>query len=125
MAAEAEFMMPVHTPDAVVEMQIHALRQISDGLTQTNKTLASLATDVRDVRERVVKIEARDVAADLTKLDGRVEALSLRVDALERVKDRHDGAMGVGAWLSKNAAWLFAGIASFAAGLGFKTGVVP
>lgn len=117
-----EFMMPVSTPDAMAEMNIHALRQISDALTATNRSLTNLAADVKDVRERVIKIEGQDVKGDLRDLKADVKANAQRIDVLERARDRQDGAMSVGAWLSKHAPWLLAGIAAFAAGVGIKMG---
>jgi histidinol dehydrogenase len=63
-----EFIMPVPKADAQVQMEIHALRQISDALSTTNKSLSNLTTDVRDVRERMIRIEAKDIEAKIETL---------------------------------------------------------
>lgn len=133
MSAGDEIMMPVAKPDAVAMAEIHALRQISDALQATNRSLLSLSDDVKDVRERVIKIEAKDVDAKITEYRGEcratcaaltsdLKAACLRIDQLESIRDKQNGAMSVGAWLAKNAPWLLAGIAAFAAGLGLKDG---
>lgn len=125
MSAGDEIMTAVTKPEAVAMAEIHALRQISDALSATNQSLLSLSQDVRevrgdmrDVRERVIRIEAEDLKAE-------VKALALRTDALEKVKDRQDGAMSVGGWVSKYAPWLVALVLAGLAGLGFKAGATP
>lgn len=124
-----EFIMPVIKPDAIAQMEIHALRQISaalaatnKGLETTNRSLDRLVSDVRDVRERVIHIEAQDVKGEVREAKAEVKAMALRIDALESVRDRQSGAMGVGAWMSKHAPWLVALLMAGLAGLGLKTG---
>lgn len=117
MSAGDEFIMPVSKPDAVAEMHLHALRQISDSLTATNRSLTNLAADVKDVRERVIKIEAKDMDAKLTEYRGecreacaalgaKVEAACVRIDNLESLRDRRTGMVTVGSWFSRSAPWL-------------------
>lgn len=126
---EDEIMMPVPKPEAVVMAEIHALRQISDALTATNRSLATLTADVRDVRERVIKIEAKDMDAKIAEyrsecrtscaeLRADIKAANVRIDVLEAAKDRTAGAMSVGAWLTKYAPWLVALIMAGMAGVG-------
>ena len=112
--------MPVAKADAVAEMNIHALRQISDGLAATNRAMSAFGDDLKDVRERVIRIEERDVKGEIQELRAEHKAIGLRVDALERVKDRQDGALGAGNWLAKYAPWLLAVVAAAMAGLGLK-----
>lgn len=65
-----------------------------------------------------------DIRQDFVAANGRVrtelEAALARVASLEAERQRQEGAKGLIAWLMKNAPWLLAGIAAFAAGLGFK-----
>ena len=122
MSAGDEIMMPVTKPEAVAEMHLHALRQISDALAQTNRSLDlsnqkqdALAAAVQDMSVKVARLEERDVRAE-------VKALGVRVDALERIKDVADGAKSVGGWFSKNMSWLLALAAMAFAALGWKQG---
>ena len=50
----------------------------------------------------------------------RFVAVELRVQKLENDYQQREGIKSLAAWLMKNAPWLLAGIAAFAAGLGFK-----
>lgn len=54
---------------------------------------------------------ARDAAADRAKLADRIKVL-------EDERQRTEGVKSLVAWLMKNAPWLFAGLAAFAAGIG-------
>ena len=121
MSAGDEFIMPVSKPDAVAEMHLHALRQISDALAQTNRSLDlanqkqdALAGAVQAMSVKVARLEERDVRAE-------VKALAVRIDALERVKDVSDGARSVGGWFSRNMSWLLA-LAEVKAVLAGRTG---
>jgi hypothetical protein len=63
-------------------------------LTQIRDNLTSLNTDVREVREKVIRLEERDqrVAA----LEQTIAKLDTRVDVLLKDKDRRDGAVSLG-----------------------------
>lgn len=130
--SSAEILTPVQVPEAVELANIHALRQISDALTLTNRSLSNLATDVKDVRERVIKIEAKDMDAKLAEyraecraacaeIKSDVKAVSVKVDALESARDRQTGMASVGSWFSRSMPWLIAVIAAGLAALGFKS----
>lgn len=124
-----EIMMPVTKPEAVTLAEIHALRQISDALAATNRSLTTLTADMRDVRERVIKIEAKDMDAKIAEyraecrttcaeLRADIKAATVRIDSLEGSRDKHTGVMSVGAWLTKYAPWLVALILAGMAGVG-------
>ena len=126
-----EIIMPVAAPDALEMANIHALRQISDALTLTNRSLSSLAADVKDVRERVIKIEAKDMDAKIAEyrsecrticatLTSDLKAVVGRVDSLESARDRQTGMASVGSWFSRSAPWIIAVGAAVLAALGFK-----
>lgn len=125
MSAGDEFIMPVSKPDAVAEMHLHALRQISDSLSMTNSTMASLAADVKDVRERVTRMEGEDVKGDLRELKADMRAACKRIDDLETIRDRQAGVLSVGGWISKYAPWLVALVMAGLAGIGIKNGAAP
>jgi hypothetical protein len=73
---------------------------------------------VNDWRARWTTHE--EVAAIQLKLD----AAMTRIDQLEKMRDEATGAASVWTWLSKNAAWLFTGVAAFVAGLAIKSGLI-
>lgn len=76
-----KFVMPVDEMGAVRQMEVEAFRQIADGIKHLN-------TDMRDVRERLIRIESN-------QLDRTVKSHSDRIDALERDRDKKQGAEGV------------------------------
>lgn len=140
-----EVLMNIPRSDALKQAEIHAMRQMGDAVSAIGRSVETLAGKVDDVRERVIRLEEQKA----TKLVERVErdlreqmasaksehALALsaatanldtalgRIDALERARDEATGAKSVWEWLSKNAAWIFAGTAAFVAGLALKSGL--
>lgn len=78
MAEPRKIMMPVDDEGAVRQMEVEAFRQIADGIKLLN-------TDMRDVRERLIRIESN-------QLDRQVKSQGDRIDALERDRDKRDGA---------------------------------
>ncbi len=131
--------------DALAQAEIHAMRQMGDAIQTMGRSLETLVGDVRDVRERVIRLEEqkatklverveRDLreqlatakSEHLTAMTAAVSKLDHalgRIDALESSRDQATGAKSVWDWLSKNAAWLFAGAAAFIAGLALKSGL--
>lgn len=93
-AEPRKIMMAVDEPGAVRQMEVEALRHINEALTV-------LTADMRDARERLIRIESN-------QLDRTVQSHATRLDALEREKDRRDGATGIIAtlWKSPVAGWL-------------------
>lgn len=89
-----KILMPVDEESAVRQMEVEAFRQIADGIKGLN-------TDMRDVRERLIRIESN-------QLDRTVKSHADRIDALERDRDKKSGAEGVILGLTKSPAlgWL-------------------
>lgn len=89
-----KIVMPVDEQGAVRQMEVEAFRQIADGIKLLN-------TDMRDVRERLIRIESN-------QLDRTVHDHGNRIDALERAQDKKTGADGVVIALLKSPAigWL-------------------
>lgn len=75
-----KILMPVDEESAVRQMEVEAFRQIAHGIEGLNK-------DMRDVRERLIRIESN-------QLDRTVKSHADRIDALERKEDKRDGAAG-------------------------------
>lgn len=85
-----KIMMPVDEPGAVRQMEVEAFRQIAEGMKALN-------IDMRDVRERLIRIESN-------QLDRTVKDHSARIDALERERDTRSGRDGVLAAICKSPA---------------------
>lgn len=68
-------------------LEIQVLAQIRDNLTALN-------TDVREVREKVIRLEERDQR--VSALEQAIAKLDTRVDVLLKDKDRRDGAVSFG-----------------------------
>jgi archaellum component FlaC len=110
--------MPVD--NALMQAHIHALRQIGDSMTSMNRRFDGLSEKVDDVRERVIGLEKSGYDVRLSAIKSDMDKMQSELNTLKSQRDQALGAMSLGTWLSKNAPWLLAGIAAFAAGLGFK-----
>lgn len=115
-----EVMMPLATQEALAQAQIHALRQVSDSLASMNRRMDTMGEKLDDVRERVIGLEKSDYDKRLDSLKNDYKNLLEKVDKLESERDQVKGAASFWTWLTKNAPWLLAGLAAFAAGMGFK-----
>lgn len=73
------------TDRSLLELQV--LAQIRDSLTTLN-------TDVREVREKVIRLEERDQR--VSALEQTIAKIDTRVDVLLKDKDRRDGAVSMG-----------------------------
>jgi uncharacterized coiled-coil protein SlyX len=58
----------VQTSDALRQTEIQALRQLSDSIAVLNRTVDNLSTDVRSVRETVIKLEAQELKASINSI---------------------------------------------------------
>ena len=74
-------------------LELQVLQQIRD-------SLASLNSDMRETRERVIRLEERDNR--VSTLESLVATLDTRVDVLLKDKDRRDGAVSMGQTLLKH-----------------------
>jgi hypothetical protein len=84
--------------DAHRQAEILAMRQLSDNLAQLNKSVATLAGDMREVRDRVLRIEAQElkVAIGEVRADVVREIGGLRRDLareIEAVRRDHDSRL--------------------------------
>lgn len=68
-------------------LELEVLKQIRDNLTTLN-------ADMREVREKVIRLEERDQR--VSALEQTIAKLDLRVDVLLKDKDRRDGAVSLG-----------------------------
>lgn len=79
---------------------------------------AELRAEVRQVMSET----RQDFVAANTNLRRELDDLVKRVAALEAERNKLVGMKGLVDWLLKNMPWLLAGIAAFAAGIGFDKG---
>jgi hypothetical protein len=103
MTDELTKIMVATDPADVAQMAIiECLRQIADSNKTSNKLLEGMQAELRDVRERIIRIEATEFKTELNQAKREIDrlrkeagqdhdALRFRVDALEAHKDRQDG----------------------------------
>jgi acetolactate synthase small subunit len=90
-------------PADVAQMAvIECLRQIADNGKTANRQLEAMQVEIRDVRERIIRIEATEFKGEIARVEDRTEALAVRLDALESKEDRRAGAMGLAQWGFQN-----------------------
>ncbi|WP_305096492.1 hypothetical protein [Croceibacterium aestuarii] len=95
--------MTANDPADVAQMAlIECVRQVADNGKQTNKLLEGMQAELRDVRERVIRIEATEFKTELgqakreidrlrTEAKGERDALAVRVTALESKENQRAG----------------------------------
>ncbi len=88
-------------------------RQFSKALEDNTSALRSLDSKVDGIDLKMARMEEANLKA-------AVEKLTSRVQLLESARDQQTGAIHLVEWLGKYAPWLLAGVAAFAAGLGWK-----
>lgn len=122
MSAGDEIMIPVTKPEAVAMAEIHAMRGLTDAVASLTRQVERMNTKVDDVRERVIKLEAREYERQIEGLNDRLTATLKRIDDLESTRDQQRGAKSLVDWVRQTTPWLLAGIAAFVAGIGLKGG---
>lgn len=87
--------------DVATMAMIECLRQIADGNKKLNAVLEGVQSEVRDVRERLIRIEASEFKVELTAAKAEIERLrkedlakmDARVDALETERSERMGGV--------------------------------
>ncbi len=102
--------------------EIHAMRGLTDAVSALGRQVERMNAKVDDVRERVIKLEAREYERQIEALNDRLSAAFKRIDDLEGTRDQQKGAKALVDWLRQTAPWLLAGIAAFVAGISIKNG---
>lgn len=115
-------MTPVTKPEAVSMAEIHALRGLTDAVGTLTRQVERMNAKVDDVRERVIKLEAREYERQIDILNDRLSSALKRIDDLEGTRDQQRGAKGLVDWARQTAPWLLALVMTGLAGLGLKPG---
>lgn len=83
-------------PADVAQMAIiECLRQIADGNKKLNSVLEGMQIEIRDVRERLIRIEASEFKAGLKAVEAETDGIKARVSLLELDKAGRTGAKGL------------------------------
>lgn len=98
--------------DGTVEAILIALSGIHDSIRSQNAASTEDRKLLHEMHERLIRIEVEGLA-------GKVESLETRVDALERDRDRREGAVSAFEWLSRFGPWLLTIVATAAAVIGW------
>lgn len=137
MAPPDEIMSPVPKAEALVQAEIHAMRQVADAISQQGKQVAAhmeagtralerLSEKVDGMNERLIRLEEQKHGREIERLTREMgeihRALVRRIDDLESTRDQQKGARALVDWLRQTAPWLVALIMATAAGIGLKAG---
>ena len=108
MSAGDEIMTPVTKPEAQAMAEIHAMRGLTDAVASLTRQVERMNAKVDDVRERVIKLEAREYERQIEGLNDRLTSALKRIDDLEGIRDQQRGAKGLVDWIRQTAPWLVA-----------------
>lgn len=97
-----KIMAATDTADVAQLAMIEAMRQLGDNGKATNRILEGMQVELKDVRERVIRIEASETKEAVIKVDARVDELDDRVTVLEAAELRRDGALRLTNWTLRN-----------------------
>lgn len=122
MSAGDEIMMPIPKAEAQTMAEIHAMRGLTDAVSALGRQVERMNAKVDDVRERVIKLEAREYERQIEGLNDRLTTALKRIDDLEGTRDQQRGAKGLVDWVRQTAPWLLAIAAAAIAGVGLKDG---
>lgn len=115
-----EIVTAVPKAEAVSMAEIHALRGLTDAVSTLTRQVERLNSKVDDVRERVIKLEAREYERQIEGLNDRLGLALKRIDDLEGTRDQQKGAKALVDWVRLTAPWLLAVVMAIAAGFGLK-----
>lgn len=99
---DGKIMTALDTTDVAQMALIEAMRSLADSGKKTASAVESVQVEIRDVRERLIRIEATEFKAEIGQAKREIERLrkealsemeatKRRVDVLEADKDRRDG----------------------------------
>ena len=100
--AISKIMTATEPADVAQMAMIECLRQIADGNKKLNSVLEGMQVEIRDVRERLIRIEASEFKVELSSAKAEIDrlrkedvkGLESRIHALETKDHKRDGAKG-------------------------------
>lgn len=101
-----EIMTPITKPEAQAMAEIHAMRGLTDAVSSLTRQIERMNGKIDDVRERVIKLEAREYERQIEGLNERLVGALKRIDDLEGIRDQQRGAKGLVDWIRQTAPWL-------------------
>lgn len=90
------------TADAAQMATIECLRALADGNKKLNTILEGVQAEIRDVRERLIRIEAAEFKSEIVAVKREIGDLRDEVDELKLTESRHAGERSAATWLFKN-----------------------
>lgn len=103
MTEHGKIMAATEPADVATMAMIETMRQIADNGRATNEVLTGMQAELRDVRERVIRIEASEFKTELRALKVETErirkedlsSVQARLTALELLRAEQNGATGM------------------------------
>lgn len=89
-----KIMMASDPADVAQLAMIEVMRQIADNGRATHRVLEGMQGELRDVRERVIRIEAVEVQGEIRDIRSDLTSAKDRIDRLESQEDQRKGAVG-------------------------------
>jgi hypothetical protein len=108
----------------IIEGLSESVRQQSASTERLASAMAEMQRTQVTMLERLAKLEAKEFGEALVKVDGRVDAMDARLDALFRDKDRRDGAVGLMTGVRTWGPWVFSLFTALYL-IGRSIGIVP
>jgi len=98
---EGEIFSAVSPSEVIEQSHMMVLRRLSDDMT-------SVLKDVREVRDKVINIEAQNMMGKVGALEVDMKGAVARINDLESERDKRTGVQDFVGWLMKNTPWLIA-----------------
>lgn len=128
-----EIMTPVSKPEAVAMAEIHAMRgltdavsnlarQSADSMAANTRVLEKLTDKVDGMNTRLTRLEEAKHGREIDGLKEEIKEMIREIDGLKSTRDQQRGAKALVDWLRQTAPWLVAVVMAVAATVGFRGG---
>jgi hypothetical protein len=115
---------PARFPDGPMNhAEITLLKIIGDNIATQTRTLESFGVDLREVREKVIRLEEQKVSRVVEEVKATLSVALAKIDTLEAQRDKAEGARSLLGWIAKNTPWIISGLAMAAAGFISRGGI--
>ena len=116
--SSGETLMAVSDDRVLAQAQLLTQRAQEDTLHRMGQAMQTLMSQMGEVRESVIRIEAQDVKQQFIDMRAEMKALSVRTQQLENVQEQRKGAFSFLAWLKDYTPWILAAGAAVLAYIG-------